>query len=325
MSRTRHDTQGAPRAPWSLAVHGGAGVNRGEALVDDRAAEIRAALAHVLAAGARLLERGAGSIDAVEEAVRLLEDSPLFNAGRGSVFTARGEIELEAAIMDGRTLAAGAVAGLRGIRNPVVLARRVMERSPHVFLHGDGALAFAAAEGIETVDERWLWTEHRWNALEAARKAGTTPPGALGTVGAVALDVHGNLAAATSTGGLTGKWAGRIGDSPIIGAGCYASNDSCAVSCTGRGEHFIRATIARDIAAMIEYGGKNARAAATFAIEQRLERVGGEGGVIVVDTAGRIVFACDTDVMLRGRVGPGSPPVVALFGDEPLRDASVVP
>jgi L-asparaginase / beta-aspartyl-peptidase len=300
---------------WSLAVHGGAGVNRGEALLDERTAAIRADLEAVLAAGALLLDGGGSSVDAVEEAVRRLEDSPLFNAGRGSVFNARGEIELEASIMDGRTLAAGAVAGLHGIRNPVALARRVMERSPHVFLHGEGALAFAAAEGIETVDADWFWTQHRWRAFERAKglaSATPTQPREHGTVGAVALDTAGNLAAATSTGGLTNKWAGRIGDSPIVGAGCYASNASCAVSCTGQGEYFIRATIARDIAALIEYGGKDAQTAAHVAIEQRLAGLGGEGGAIVVDRKGAVAFAFNTDVMLRGRVTDGSPPAVGI-------------
>jgi beta-aspartyl-peptidase (threonine type) len=302
---------------WSLAVHGGAGVNRGEALAENRAGEIRAALENVLAAGGRLLERGGSSLDAVGEAVRLLEDSPLFNAGRGSVFNARGEIELEASIMDGRTLAAGAVAGLRGIRNPVVLARRVMERSPHVFLYGEGALAFAAAEGIETVDEGWFRTEHRWRDLEAARRSSSPPPKSLGTVGAAALDGRGNLAAATSTGGLTNKWPGRIGDTPIIGAGCFASNLSCAVSCTGQGEFFVRGTIARDIAASIEYGGRNAQSAVDFAIGQRLARLGGEGGAIVVDASGRAAFAFNTDVMLRGRMSRGAAPAVGILRDDP--------
>ncbi|MBN1240363.1 MAG: isoaspartyl peptidase/L-asparaginase, partial [Gammaproteobacteria bacterium] len=288
------------RRTWSLAVHGGAGVNRGEALLEDRAAEIRAALRDVLAAGARLLERGGSSLDAVEETVRLLEDSPLFNAGRGSVFNARGEIELEASVMDGRTLGTGAVAGLRGIRNPVVLARRVMERSPHVFLYGEGAAAFASAEGIEAADEAWFWTAHRWKALEAARRSppAVPPSGEHGTVGAVAIDRHGNLAAATSTGGLTNKWPGRVGDSPIIGAGCFASNDSCAVSCTGQGEFFIRATVARDIAAAIEYAGEDVQRAADLAVHHRLSALGGEGGAIAVDTAGTVAFAFNTETML---------------------------
>lgn len=305
---------------WSLAVHGGAGVNRGEALIDERTGAIRAALDAVLAAGARVLDGGGSSVDAVEEAVRLLEDSPLFNAGRGAVFNADGDIELEASIMDGRSLAAGAVAGVRRIRNPVALARRVMEESPHVFLHGAGAESFAAALGLATVEPAWFRTEHRWKALEQARRSAgaKAPPHAdgSGTVGAVALDAAGNLAAATSTGGLTNKWAGRIGDSPIIGAGCFASNASCAVSCTGQGEYFIRATIARDIAALMEYGGSDVQAAADVAIGQRLGGLGGEGGAIAVDRGGRVAFAFNTGVMLRGRVARGSPAAVAIHRGE---------
>ena len=302
---------------WSLAVHGGAGVNRGEALLDDRAAEIRTALRDVLEAGAKVLDGGGTGLDAVVEAVRLLEDSPLFNAGRGSVFNARGDIELEASLMDGRTLDAGAAAGLRRVRNPIVLARRVMERSPCVFLAGRSAMAFAAAEGVEIVDERWFWTDHRRKALEAARRVPhAAPPADFGTVGAVARDTDGNLAAATSTGGLTNKWPGRVGDSPIIGAGCFADNASCAVSCTGQGEFFIRGTIARDTAALIEYGGHDTQSAADLAIGRRLARLGGEGGVIVVDGAGRVVFAFNTAVMLRGRIEHGSAPAVAVTRDE---------
>jgi L-asparaginase / beta-aspartyl-peptidase len=309
MTRPGQDTA------WSLGVHGGAGVNRGEALLPDHRAAIRSGLETALTAGARVLEGGGSSVDAVEAAVRCLEDSPWFNAGRGSVFNARGEIELEASIMEGRTLAAGAVAGLRGIRNPVTLARRVMERSPHVFLHGEGAIAFATAEGLETADADWFWTEHRWKAFERARgiaQASAPQPGEHGTVGAVALDTAGNLAAATSTGGLTNKWLGRIGDTPIIGAGCYASNAACAVSCTGQGEYFIRATIARDIAALIEYGGQDAQTAARLAIEQRLAKIGGEGGAVVVDRSGTIAFAFNTEVMLRGKVSRDSPSRVGI-------------
>jgi L-asparaginase / beta-aspartyl-peptidase len=293
---------------WSLAVHGGAGQGREQEANIEHADAIRAELAAVLEKGAAILRNGGTAVDAVEDAVRRLEDSPLFNAGRGSVFNAAGEHELEASIMDGRTLDAGAAAALRGIKNPVSLARLVMQRSPHVFLQGEGAIAFAKAQGMELVDEAYFSTEDRRAALELAKRRSPPPnPSKQGTVGAVARDVHGDLAAATSTGGMTNKAVGRIGDSPIIGAGCYASNASCAVSGTGQGEYFIRATVARDIAALMEYGGKNARAAAAHVIRRRLEVLGGEGGVVVVDRDGHIVFEFNTGVMLRASVTHAAP------------------
>lgn len=300
-----------------LAVHGGAGTIDRAILGPEGERAYCDALALALRTGYAVLAEGGRALDAVEAAVRVLEDHPYFNAGRGSVFNARGDIELEASLMDGRTLDAGAVAGLRRVRNPIVLARRVMERSPCVFLAGRSAMAFAAAEGVEIVDERWFWTDHRRKALEAARRVPhAAPPADFGTVGAVARDTDGNLAAATSTGGLTNKWPGRVGDSPIIGAGCFADNASCAVSCTGQGEFFIRGTIARDTAALIEYGGHDTQSAADLAIGRRLARLGGEGGVIVVDGAGRVVFAFNTAVMLRGRIEHGSAPAVAVTRDE---------
>jgi beta-aspartyl-peptidase (threonine type) len=306
---------------WALAVHGGAGVNRGEALLDTDTRGIRDGLAAALDAGGRVLARGGSSLDAVELAVRVLEDSPLFNAGRGAVFNADGDIELEASIMRGRTLEAGAVAGLRRIRNPVSVARKVMEQSPHVFLHGANAESFAIAQGLESVDPTWFHTAHRRQALEAARR-GSPPrpksvtPGEQGTVGAVALDCTGEVAAATSTGGLTNKWAGRIGDSPLIGAGCYASNTACAVSCTGQGEYFIRATVARDIAALIEFAGYSPEAAAERIVHARLGSLGGQGGAVVIDTAGTVAFAFNTEVMLRGSTDDSGAAFVAVFRDD---------
>lgn len=294
------------RAPaWALAVHGGAGALPDAGLVDEREQAMRAALESVLLAGARILGAGGTSLDAVEDAVRRLEDSPYFNAGKGAVFNARAEHELEASIMDGRTLAAGAVAVLRRVKNPVVLARRVMQRSPHVFLQGEGALAFAESEGIALVAPGYFRTEERFRALRDAKSrvaAGRPPAPQTSTVGAVAVDVRGDLAAATSTGGLTNKAVGRVGDSSIIGAGTYASNASCAVSGTGQGEYFIRATVARDVGALMEYAGKDAQAAADAIVHGRLARIGGKGGVIVVDRAGNVVFAFNTPVMYRGFV-----------------------
>jgi beta-aspartyl-peptidase (threonine type) len=297
-----------PISRWSLAVHGGAGSVREDDLDKNREGSIRATLAEVLESGAQALAAGAASLDVVEEAVRRLEDSPLFNAGKGSVFNAHGEHELDASIMDGRSLNAGAVASVRNIKNPVALARWVMERSPHVFLQGAGAGAFALDQGMPLVGPDYFWTEDRWQALKDARlRSGAKQPRDLGTVGAAALDRQGNLAAATSTGGVTNKLPGRIGDSAVIGAGTYASNASCAVSCTGQGEFFIRATIARDICALVEYADNELRAAVTTVIEKRLGELGGRGGAIAVARDGEIACAFNTELMYRGAVTYATP------------------
>lgn len=302
---------------WALAIHGGAGAGRRGADAAAFAAEVRAALADVLDGGARLLSAAGAALDAVEDAVVRLEDSPLFNAGRGAVLNERGEAELDASIMDGASLRAGAVAGLRTVKNPIRLARLVLERSRHVFVAGDGAEAFAERHGVERVEPAYFVTERRQRELEDARRSGRPGTGPTagsetGTVGAVALDVHGNLAAATSTGGLTNKAVGRVGDSAVIGAGTFASNASCAVSCTGYGEMFIRATAAREVAALMEYVGLDVEAAADRVIHERVARLGGEGGLIAVDRRGHIAFAFNTDVMLRGAVARGEAPHVAL-------------
>jgi beta-aspartyl-peptidase (threonine type) len=296
---------------WALVIHGGAGMAREEVLDEAREQAAHAALKGVLERGAELLAAGGTSLDTVEQAARELEDSPLFNAGKGAAYNAAGEIELDASIMDGRNLRAGAVACVRGIKNPIALARLVMERSPHVFLQSDGAVAFAQAQGIALVPPEYFWTEESWRALERAR-ARAAASKQHGTIGAVALDVRGDLAAATSTGGITNKLPGRVGDSAVIGAGTYASNASCAVSCTGAGEFFIRATVARDICALIEYGRIDAVAATQHVIEHRLARLGGRGGAIVVDRSGRVVCEFNTDIMYRGAVTSDSPATTAI-------------
>lgn len=300
---------------WALAIHGGAGAGRQEAGAEALDAEIRDALAAVLAAGAQRLAAGESALDAVEGAVVRLEDSPLFNAGKGAVFNERGEHELDASIMDGAALRAGAVAGVRTLKNPIRGARLVLERSPHVLLIGDGAESFAKGLGAETVEPGYFGTARREAALEEARwrAALSPPPGETGTVGAVALDLHGNLAAATSTGGVTNKAVGRVGDSALIGAGTFASNASCAVSCTGQGEIFIRATAARDVAALMEYQGLGVEAAAERVIRQRVAGLRGEGGLIAVDVRGRVAFAFNTKLMMRGKVTSRSAPWVALY------------
>jgi beta-aspartyl-peptidase (threonine type) len=325
MVEKRKRTRGAgtrrPRgdeARWALAVHGGAGTVPEAGLDADEEAAVRAALTAALQAGARALAAGAASLDVVEQAVCALEDSPLFNAGKGAVFNARGEHELEASIMDGRTLKAGAVANLRGIRNPVTLARWVMERTPHVYLAGEGAIAFAQSEGMELIAPDYFWTEQSWGALKRERLRAGRERRSLehGTVGAVALDSQGNLAAATSTGGITNKLAGRVGDSSVIGAGTYASNESCAVSCTGQGEYFMRAAAARDICALVEYGKRSARAAAAMVIREKIARLGGHGGVIVVDRRGGVFSVFNTGVMYFGKVTHDTRAVTAIHAHE---------
>src|SRR5213596_3270316 len=251
-----------------LAIHGGAGTIERSKMTPEKESEYRAGLERALSAGYEILKRGGSSVDATEAAVRVLEDDPHFNAGKGSVFTSAGTNEMDASIMDGKTLKAGAVASVKHVKNPVSLARLVMEKSPHVMLDCAGAEAFAKENGIELVDEKYFFTQERWDALqkikEAEKQGGVggkkffiSEEDRHGTVGAVALDKDGNLAAATSTGGMANKLPGRIGDTPVIGAGTYANNQTCAVSCTGDGEFFIRAVTGHDLSAFMEYGGLN--------------------------------------------------------------------
>ena len=301
---------------WGLVIHTGAGSFTLESL-GDRQAAMRSAMIDALAAGHRILAEGGSSVDAVEEAVVVLEDSPHFNAGRGAVFTHDGLHELDAAVMDGRTMTAGAVAAVRRVKNPVRLARVVMERSPHVLLVGEGAEAFGRAHGgIEFVDERYFRTELRWEQLQRALSGDSDEDLYFGTVGAVALDRQGDLAAATSTGGTTNKRAGRVGDSPIIGAGTYASNLCCAISATGVGEYFIRYTVAKDICARVEYGGIAAQAAADEVIHGVLRRAGGRGGVVGLDRQGGVIMSFNTSGMGRGYVGADGQATIRLTADQ---------
>jgi beta-aspartyl-peptidase (threonine type) len=309
------------RTPTSsiVAVHGGAGTltrahltRRGEGLY-------RAALEGALDAGNAVLRRGGDALDAVAAAVVAMEDDPLFNAGRGAVYNADGDHELDAAIMDGATLRAGAVCVARRIRNPVLAARAVMERTPHVMLAAGGADRFAREQGLAVVEPGYFGTARRRAALEAeqARQRGKLARRASeaeqhGTVGAVALDAHGNLAAATSTGGYTNKLAGRVGDSPVIGAGTYADNSACAVSGTGTGEYFMRALLAYDVAARMRHLREPLARAAARALA-RVTRLGGSGGLIALDGAGRVAMPFTTEGMYRGYVRGRSRPVVAIF------------
>jgi beta-aspartyl-peptidase (threonine type) len=322
--------QDAPR--WSFAIHGGAGVIERESLTAEQDAAYRAALKQALEAGSAVLASGGSALDAVQAAIEVMEDDPLFNAGRN---------ELDAAVMNGTDLTAGAVAGLTTTRHPIAAARAVMERSPHVMLIGQGADSFAASVGLEQVDPSFFFTERRWQGLERAlrqqnlpipeRPAGAPGPQAentlpapplnerkFGTVGAVALDSEGRLAAGTSTGGMTAKRWGRVGDVPVLGAGTYASNrDGCAVSATGDGEYYIRASVARDICSRI-HEGASGQAAGQAEVDDALS-LGGSGGVIVMDLQGQPAFAMTTSGMYRGAVSSNEPARVAIYGDETLR------
>ena len=325
---------------WSFAIHGGAGVIERADLSAEQDAAYRAALTRALEAGAAVLQGGGGALDAVQAAIEIMEDDPLFNAGRGAVFTAAGRNELDAAVMNGSDLSAGAVAGLTRTRHPIAAARAVMERSPHVMLIGEGADTFAASVGLEQVDPAFFFTERRWLGLERTlrergdpvppRPAGAPGPQAandlpqpplnerkFGTVGAVALDNLGHLAAGTSTGGTTGKRWGRVGDVPVIGAGTYASNaDGCAVSATGAGEYFIRSTVARDICHRTA-AGASVQTAAEAEIAD-VASIGGDGGVIVMGRDGAVAFALNTSGMYRGEAGSDRPARVAIYADEEM-------
>ena len=288
----------------SIAIHGGAGVISRAQMTPENERAYRADLERALDAGYAVLEAGGTSLDATVAAVRILEDSPLFNAGLGAVFNHAGINELDAAIMDGATRKAGAVAGVRHIRNPIELARMVMERSPHVLLTGEGAEEFALEQGVKLVPGSYVYTERRWQQLEEAKRSDKLASadediGFFSTVGAVARDRQGNLAAATSTGGLTNKRWGRIGDSPIIGAGTYADNTSCAVSATGSGEYFMRAVVAHEICARVRLTGVSAAAAAHDVVHGMLMEIGGDGGVIVVDSKGELSMEFNTEGMFR--------------------------
>ena len=310
-------------APIAIAIHAGAGTIRKGDLSQEKELELRNALEKAVLAGYQVLKDGGSSLDAVTDAVTSLEDSPHFNAGKGAVFNAEGKNELDASIMEGAGLQAGAVTGVHNIRNPILLARKVMTESSHVMLMGAGAEQFARENGIQFENDQYFFTEYRWQQLQKARAAadqGTTylsetPDHWFSTVGAVALDSAGNLAAATSTGGMTNKRWGRIGDSPIIGAGTYADNRSCAVSATGHGEYFIRATVARDICARVQFTGVSLAQAADDVIRQQLVAMGGSGGIIALDTGGNISLTFNTAGMYRASVDIAGEVSVAIYQD----------
>jgi beta-aspartyl-peptidase (threonine type) len=287
----------------AIAIHGGAGVIAREQLGPDGGAAYRQGLEAALDAGYAVLEAGGSSLDAVTTAVRLMEDNPLFNAGRGAVLAHDGRAYLDASIMSGKDLSAGAVTGVTTVRHPIDLARRVMEDSPHVMLSGEGAEEFAGLKGLERVPNDWFITPTRRQQLDRVLQGRSAPRNelqGLGTVGAVAVDARGDVAAATSTGGMTNKRWGRIGDAPIIGAGTYANNASCAVSATGHGEYFIRSVVAHDICALVEYKGWSLERAAKEVVQGKLVQRGGEGGIIAVDPQGNLVLEFNSPGMFRG-------------------------
>src|SRR6476659_6954288 len=307
-----------------LAIHGGAGTIERSSLSPEKEHESRAGLERALTAGYEVLNGGGSSLDATEATVRVLEDDRLFNAGRGSVFTSAGTNEMDASIMDGKTLKAGAVGSVQHIKNPINLARLVMEKSPHVMLDCAGAEAFAKTNGIELVDQKYFFTQQRWDALQKMKAAEKnrasgdvtsffiTNEDRHGTVGAVALDKDGNLAAATSTGGTTNKMPGRIGDTPVIGAGTYANDQTCAVSCTGDGEYFIRAAAAHDVSALMQYRGLKLQEAAQTVLDT-VKQLGGTGGLIAIDRNGEIALPFNTNGMYRGYVDPNGKFVVEIY------------
>ncbi|HYI64990.1 MAG TPA: isoaspartyl peptidase/L-asparaginase [Allosphingosinicella sp.] len=307
-----------PKAQWRLVIHGGAGIIERGRLEAGEEKAIRAALELSLDAGANVLGTGGSALDAVEAAVRVLEDDPHFNAGRGSVFTYEGTIEMEASIMDGINRNAGAVTGVTATRNPIGLARRVMEHSPHVFLSREGADQFSREQGLEQAPPEYFQTPERLRQLEELRARPSAEHFDVhlkyGTVGAVAMDSRGHVAAATSTGGLTGKRWGRIGDSPIVGAGAYADDRGCAVSATGAGEYFIRVGVAHEICARMRMAGESAEIAAG-AVMAEVAAMGGAGGVIVVTPAGEGIARFNTPGMYRGAASPAGRSV-AIYGDE---------
>jgi L-asparaginase / beta-aspartyl-peptidase len=338
----------SPQNPrLGFIIHGGAGVIKKGSLTPEKEAAYKSKLEEAVLAGYKALQDGKSSLDAVEVAIRILEDSPLFNAGKGAVFTADGKNELDASIMDGKTMAAGAVAGLHKVKNPITLARAVMEKSPHVMMVGDGAEKFAKEQNIELVPEKYFWTQERWDSLQKILKeekekkekkpgtvsenqtdnflmrnpvyAGMTeterlPQNRFGTVGAVALDKDGNIAAGTSTGGMTNKKYGRVGDAPIIGAGTYANNNTCGVSATGWGEYFIRVGVARDISALMEYRALSVQMAADLVLK-KVEKMGGDGGVIVMDKFGNMGISFNSEGMYRAYINLEGKPVVEIYKD----------
>ncbi len=310
--------------PFTIVIHGGAGTITKESMTAEKEEAYRAKLTEALNAGYAILESGGSSIDAITLAITIMEDSPLFNAGKGAVFTSEGKNELDASIMEGKSRMAGAVAGITNIKNPILAAKAVMEKSQHVLLTGKGAEIFAEQHGLEVVDPEYFYTERRYKSLERAKQMeneegsfiiNNHTDSKFGTVGALALDKYGNLAAGTSTGGMTNKKYGRVGDSPVIGAGTFADNNSCAVSATGHGEYFIRYVVSYDVAARMIYLNETVKQAAETVVNSKLKEVGGSGGVIALDNDGNIAMPFNTSGMYRGFKKQGKKAKVYIYKD----------
>ena len=305
----------AAKAEWAIVIHGGAGKINPDDFTAEKEKACREKLTEALETGGNILKNGGTSLDAVEATIKILEDSPLFNAGKGAVFNADGQNELDAAIMDGKTMKAGAVASVKTIKNPISAARKVMENSPHVLLVKEGAEEFAKGQGLEIVDPSYFFTQERWDALQKAKqreleqKPDETKKG--GTVGAVALDKSGNLTAGTSTGGMTNKKYGRVGDSPIIGAGTYANNGTCGISATGHGEYFITNVVAYDISARMQYLGESLDSAANYVVNSKLKSQNASGGLVAMDKNGNISMPFNSDGMFRGLLKADEKPQVS--------------
>jgi beta-aspartyl-peptidase (threonine type) len=307
-------TDSVKKQEWAIVIHGGAGGITRENLTPEIDKQYRESMTAALSAGKKILSEGGSALDAVEQTIRTMEDNPLFNAGKGAVFTHEGRNELDAAIMDGSNLAAGAVAGVTDIKNPITAARRVMTNSPHVMLAGAGASQFAKEQGLEIVPPSYFYTEKRFNELQEILKKEKH-----GTVGCCALDKNGNLAAGTSTGGMADKRYNRIGDSPIIGAGTYANNNTCAVSATGHGEYFIRWTVAHDISALMEYKGLSVKQASELVVNDKLVKAGGSGGVICMDKSGNISMPFNSSGMFRGFATADGKEGIYIYKDEGVK------
>ena len=311
---------------YAIAIHGGAGTILKSTMTPEKEKAYLDGLKNAIEAGETILKNGGSSIDAVEKAIRSLEDNPLFNAGKGAVFSNAGKNEMDASIMNGADLSAGAVAGISNVKNPISLAKGIMQKSEHVFLAGNGAIEFAKLIGSEFEEDAYFFEQMRFDQLQQAKQSDgvfldhTTDKfengeKKFGTVGAVALDIHGNLAAGTSTGGMTNKKFGRVGDSPIIGAGTYANNETCAISCTGHGEFFIRSVVAHDISCLIEYKGLSLKEACDFVVMDKLVKIGGEGGLIAIDKNGNIEMPFNSEGMYRAKKSEDGALFIKIYKD----------
>lgn len=311
-STQEENTPLTEKSDWAIVIHGGAGTIKREFMTPEKDSLYRAKLAEALTVGSEILKNGGTSMDAVEQTIHVLEESPLFNAGRGAVFNERGQNEMDAAIMNGETHAAGAVVNVHTIKSPISAARAVMEKSEHVMLTGEGAEIFSQKQGLDIVEPEYFFDQRRWDSFQKAKDKLDKH----GTVGCVALDKKGNIAAGTSTGGMTMKMYGRVGDVPVIGAGTYADNATCGISATGHGEFFIRNVVAYDVAALMKYKGMSIEEASEEVIMNKLKPIGGSGGIIGLDAYGNTIMTFNSEGMFRGKLSSNSEMVIGIYEDE---------